>query len=74
MTTEDKFKAMMAKGYDVNIECKSSERVYALTYEAQATKGDFYTRGHAIGSTLDELADNLIHSLTAIGGETFENN
>ena len=74
MTTEEKFKDMMARGYNIRIECKSSDRGYALTYEAQALKVGIYPLGHAVGGTLDELADNLMYSLTAIGGETFENN
>lgn len=63
MTAEEKLQDLMKQGYNISIECKSSERVFALSYEAAAYKDGIYTAGHAIGNTLDELADNLVQSI-----------
>lgn len=63
MTAEEKLQELMKAGYNIEIECKSIERVYALTYEATARTNSIFCAGHAVGNTLDELADNLTESI-----------
>lgn len=63
MTAEEKLQGLMKQGYHIDIQCKSAEREFALTYEAHARKNSIFSAGHATGSTLDELTDNLILSI-----------
>jgi len=64
-----RLKKMMEKGWNIGIECKSSEREYALTYEASGSKLSqtfpFSCSIHAVGDTLDELIERLEDSISA---------
>ena len=70
VSVEERLKELMAKGYDINIECKGIGRNFAMSYEATVKrsapkpedKSDFswlMVQSHAVGNSLNELLDNL---------------
>lgn len=70
-TIEERLQELMAKGYDIRIECKGLGRNFAMSYEASvshsspvAPEGEnrvtwVMMQSHAVGNTLDELLDKL---------------
>lgn len=68
-TTEERLKTLMAAGWNIDIECKSSEREFALTYEAHGVKQKGFHQNrqiHATGQTMAELVDELENWATLI--------
>lgn len=68
MTAEERLQELMKLGYNIDIECKSINRVYALTYEAVGRKDGIICAGAAVGNTLDELVTNLAESIKRFSG------
>lgn len=68
-TIEDRLKALMAAGWNIDIECKSSEREYALTYEGHASRQGGWRQVHGTGETLTELLDELEDGAAMISEE-----
>jgi len=70
MTSEERLQTLMQRGWNIQIECKSKWREFALTYEASghliprpgATQDEitlsFYPI-HAYGNTFEELVAHL---------------
>lgn len=56
---------LMSEGWNIHIECKGKGRSYEMTYEAVMKRVDgdlienFYDKHHAVGDSLDKLAQNL---------------
>lgn len=62
---------LMARGWNIGIECKGKGRTYEMTYEATANKvstdemtkeeliDSMYNFVHAVGDTLEEVVDRL---------------
>lgn len=74
LPVEERLKALMAKGYDIHIECKGIGRNYSMSYEASIKQsapgpddktgfGWLIVQSHAVGDSLNELVDNLEKNL-----------
>ncbi|MGD7046932.1 hypothetical protein FZC83_01740 [Rossellomorea marisflavi] len=74
-SVEERLQALMAKGYDINIECKGMGRSYSMSYEASVKRSApkpndksgfswLVVQSHAVGNTLNELIDKLEENLS----------
>jgi hypothetical protein len=63
MNVEKFLKQKMAEGWNIQIECKSSRREYALTYEMYATR--HVTDGSIFGEIVHGVGDTLEEALNS---------